>query len=64
MKGEVSISNWYLGDPKQSQVRVDFYVSTYAYTSSILDLYRVTRADLNALFRRRGGMRQAGGMFF
>lgn len=23
MKGEVSISNWYLGDPKQSQVRVD-----------------------------------------
>lgn len=31
MKGEVSISNWYLGDPKQSQVRakVDELLRTY-----------------------------------
>lgn len=45
MKGEVSISNWYLEDPKQSQVRVDL-----TYSRVYNPCTRSARGDLNASF--------------
>lgn len=47
MKGEVSISNWYLEDPKQSQVRVDL---AYSRVYNPCTRSACARGDLNASF--------------
>lgn len=39
MKGEVSISNWYLGDPKQSQVRAKVDELLRAYPRNFPSLF-------------------------